>query len=81
MSLDPTHRIWATDVKQYMPPQPLGLPMRAAVLGVVEESKNESFKVGAYVSCFGAWASHCVINKEGAAQAQVVQVCCGFVCD
>merc|ERR1712093_41772 len=74
VSLDPTHRIWATDAPQYMEPQPLGQPMRAASIGVVEESKNDAFPVGATVSVFGAWASRIVVPNPAAQMTQVIQV-------
>eukprot|EP01094_Clydonella_sp_ATCC50884_P008748 TRINITY_DN18298_c0_g1_i1.p1 TRINITY_DN18298_c0_g1~~TRINITY_DN18298_c0_g1_i1.p1 ORF type:complete len:344 (-),score=144.75 TRINITY_DN18298_c0_g1_i1:162-1193(-) len=77
VSLDPTHRLWAIDspeIGSYMPPAPLGQPMRAGVVGVVEESKNAGFPVGATVSAFGSWASHHVVPKAMAAQAQVLDV-------
>eukprot|EP01104_Vermistella_antarctica_P011543 TRINITY_DN322_c0_g1_i1.p1 TRINITY_DN322_c0_g1~~TRINITY_DN322_c0_g1_i1.p1 ORF type:complete len:343 (+),score=93.82 TRINITY_DN322_c0_g1_i1:123-1151(+) len=74
VSLDPTHRIWATDAPQYMPPQPLGQPMRAAAVGKVIETKNDKFPVGAYVSAFAAWASKHVVTKAAAASTQVLEV-------
>lgn len=72
VSLDPTHRIWATDAPQYMDPQPLGRPMRAGAVGTVAESRNEKFPAGSRVSAFGAWASRVVVTKEGAAAAAVL---------
>ncbi|MEC8020953.1 MAG: NADP-dependent oxidoreductase, partial [Pseudomonadota bacterium] len=34
LSLDPTNRIWASDMAQYMPPVELGEVMRGGTLGV-----------------------------------------------
>jgi NADPH-dependent curcumin reductase len=31
LSLDPTNRIWMSDIEQYMPPVALGAPMRGVV--------------------------------------------------
>eukprot|EP00013_Stygamoeba_regulata_P021014 CAMPEP_0177651226 /NCGR_PEP_ID=MMETSP0447-20121125/12416_1 /TAXON_ID=0 /ORGANISM="Stygamoeba regulata, Strain BSH-02190019" /LENGTH=340 /DNA_ID=CAMNT_0019154255 /DNA_START=121 /DNA_END=1143 /DNA_ORIENTATION=- len=59
-SCDPTQRIWATDVKQYMPPVALGEPMRAGFFGVVEESQAEGFSVGDAVTGLGAWCEYLV---------------------
>ena len=38
LSLDPTNRVWMSDMEQYMPPVNLGDVMRGGTLGVVEQS-------------------------------------------
>lgn len=53
ISIDPTHRIWMSDRLQYMPPVNLNDVMRAATLGIVEESKDPNFPVGCHVIGFG----------------------------
>ena len=53
MSIDPTHRIWMSDIPQYMPCVQLGEVMRAVTLGVVTESKNPDWKVGTHVVGMG----------------------------
>ena len=55
LSLDPTNRIWMSDVEQYMPPVEIGEVMRGGIIGVVEESKNPSFKQGDLVSGMLGW--------------------------
>mmetsp|Transcript_31525 Transcript_31525/g.100850 ORF Transcript_31525/g.100850 Transcript_31525/m.100850 type:complete len:364 (+) Transcript_31525:3-1094(+) len=52
-SVDPTHRIWMSEDDQYLAPVDLDAPMRAMTYGVVEESKNPSFPVGAHVLGMG----------------------------
>jgi len=46
LSLDPTNRIWMSDMKQYMPPVQIGEVMRGGILSVVENSKNPNYKPG-----------------------------------
>ncbi len=45
LSLDPTNRIWMSDMEQYMPPVEMGEVMRGGSIGVVEESKNPKSKI------------------------------------
>jgi len=46
LSLDPTMRIWMSDMPQYMPPVQIGEVMRAFGVGEVTESRNADFKKG-----------------------------------
>jgi NADPH-dependent curcumin reductase CurA len=48
-SLDPAMRGWMDDADSYMPPIPLGAPVRASTIGVVEASKAEGFVPGQWV--------------------------------
>ncbi|WP_137751425.1 NADP-dependent oxidoreductase [Sphingopyxis sp. L1A2A] len=48
-SLDPAIRGWMDDAPSYMPPIPLGTPVRASTVGVVEASKAEGFEPGQWV--------------------------------
>lgn len=48
-SLDPAMRGWMDDVPSYMPPIPLGAPVRASTVGVVEQSRADGFPVGQWV--------------------------------
>jgi NADPH-dependent curcumin reductase CurA len=48
-SLDPAIRGWMDDAPSYMPPIPLGDPVRATTVGVVEESRAEGFAPGQWV--------------------------------
>ena len=60
-SLDPTNRIWMSDVDQYMEPVEIGDIMRAGgSLGVVEESNVEDVSVGDIVQggMHGGWQEY-----------------------
>lgn len=48
-SLDPAIRGWMDDAPSYMPPIPLGDPVRATTVGVVEESRAAGFTPGQWV--------------------------------
>lgn len=48
-SLDPAQRGWMDDAPSYMPPIPLGDPVRASTVGVVHSSDNPDFKPGDWV--------------------------------
>ncbi|MGV1049136.1 MAG: NADP-dependent oxidoreductase [Solirubrobacterales bacterium] len=55
LSLDPTNRIWMSDIRGYMPPVPLGEVMRGLGVGEVIESRRDDMPVGAIVSGFTGW--------------------------
>ncbi|MDI3258673.1 MAG: NADP-dependent oxidoreductase [Sinobacteraceae bacterium] len=61
LSLDPTNRIWMSDMDQYMPPVALGDPMRGAVMGEVVESRAPAFKPGELVMTLGSWSDYCCV--------------------
>ncbi|WP_338421863.1 NADP-dependent oxidoreductase [Nostoc flagelliforme] len=60
LSLDPTNRIWMSDMEQYMPPVEIGEVMRGGIIGVVEESKNPNFKQGDLVSGMLGWQDYAI---------------------
>ena len=61
LSLDPTNRIWMSDMDQYMPPVEVGDVMRGGTLGVVEQSNNPAFKPGDVVMPgLGGWQDYVV---------------------
>lgn len=60
ISIDPTHRIWMSEKAQYMDNVKLGEVMRAATVGVVEESKCADFPVGCHVYGFGGCCEYYV---------------------
>jgi len=64
LSLDPTNRMWMSDVDQYMPPVAIGEVMRGLALGVVEASKNPKYKVGDNVSGLLGWQDYAVIGDD-----------------
>jgi NADPH-dependent curcumin reductase CurA len=58
LSLDPTNRIWMSDMDQYMPPVELGAPMRGVVCGTVTKSHHPDYAEGTIVSGLGVWADY-----------------------
>ena len=60
LSLDPTNRIWMSDMEQYMPPVEIGEVMRGLIIGVVEESKNPNFQQGDLVSGPLGWQDYAI---------------------
>src|SRR5438105_1762472 len=62
LSLDPTNRIWMSDMDQYMPPVHLGEVMRGGTMGTVEQSNNPEFKPGDIVSGIAGWQEYSVAS-------------------
>jgi NADPH-dependent curcumin reductase CurA len=60
LSLDPTNRLWMSDMEQYMPPVEIGEVMRGGIIGMVEESKNQNFKQGDLVSGVLGWQDYAI---------------------
>jgi hypothetical protein len=60
LSLDPSNRIWMSDMEQYMPPVEIGEVMRGVIIGVVEESLNQNFKQGDLVSGVLGWQDYAI---------------------
>lgn len=58
ISLDPTNRIWVTDVPSYLPPVGIGEVMRGGAVGEVVESRNPDFHVGEYVQGLLGWQDY-----------------------
>ncbi|MAN47492.1 MAG: NADP-dependent oxidoreductase [Alphaproteobacteria bacterium] len=57
LSLDPTNRIWMSDVDAYLPPVGIGDPMRGGGLAVVTESQFEGLAPGDIVNTgLGSWS-------------------------
>lgn len=71
LSLDPTNRIWMSDMPQYMPPVEIGEVMRGVVTGVVEESKNPNFQQGDLVSGMLGWQDYAIAGNSGFSLAQL----------
>ena len=62
LSLDPTNRIWMSDMDQYMPPVNIGDVMRGGTLGVVEQSNNPDYAPGDIVNTFTGWQEYVVAD-------------------
>lgn len=65
LSLDPTNRVWMSDVDQYLPPVGIGDVMRGGTIGVVESSKHPGFAAGDVVSGVGGWQDFYVSDGQG----------------
>lgn len=62
LSLDPTNRIWITDVEQYMPPVAIGEVMRGFGLGQVVESRSPDYAKGDLVSGLIGWQDYAIAS-------------------
>jgi len=60
LSIDPTNRIWMSDIDQYMPPVAIGDVMRGGTLGIVEASNANGYAVGDMVNGMGGWQEYTV---------------------
>lgn len=67
-SLDPAIRGWMDDAPSYMPPIPLGHPVRASTVGVVVESRADGFPVGQWVSGLNAIEDYSIGMAGGFSQ-------------
>ena len=55
LSLDPTNRIWMSEMRGYMPPVPLDDVMRGLGIGEVVESRRDDLPVGTLVTGWTGW--------------------------
>jgi NADPH-dependent curcumin reductase CurA len=62
LSLDPTNRIWMSDIKGYMPAVPIDAVMRGIGIGEVVESKRGDMPIGALVTGFVGWQEHVLVD-------------------
>ena len=65
ISLDPAQRGWMDDAESYMPPIPLGDPVRATTVGVVHASDNPEFAPGQWVMGLNAMEDYSVAMPGG----------------
>ena len=65
LSLDPTHRIWASGRESYVPPVAIGEVMRGGALGVVEASRHAGFPVGSRVRGLLGWQQYALSDGRG----------------
>lgn len=73
-SLDPAMRGWMDDAPSYMPPIPLGAPMRASTVGQVVASKTSDFPVGTWVSGLNAIEEYSLGVAGGFTQAVDISI-------
>lgn len=64
-SLDPAMRGWMDDAPSYLPPIPLGDPVRAGTVGIIEESRNPDFPVGQWVFGLNAIEDYSICRSGG----------------
>lgn len=64
-SLDPAQRGWMDDAPSYMPPIPLGDPIRATTVGIVHSSDNPDFKPGDWVLGLNGLEDYSVVMPGG----------------
>ena len=65
LSLDPTNRIWMSDMDAYLPPVGIGDPMRGGGLAVVTESRYDGLKPGDIVNTgLGTWTMYSTMRGE-----------------
>ena len=67
-SLDPAMRGWMDAEGNYMPPIPLGDPVRATTIGVVEESRADGFEKGMWVMGLNALEDYSLAQAGGFTQ-------------
>src|SRR5690242_17579671 len=65
LSLDPTNRIWMSDMDQYLPPVALGEVMRSGGIGQVVESRHPGYQVGDFVTGLTGWQDYVVSEGGG----------------
>jgi hypothetical protein len=65
LSLDPANRAWVYERESYMPPVAIGEVMRAAGVGVVEQSRNANFPVGMNIQGLLGWQDYLLSNGAG----------------
>lgn len=64
LSLDPTNRIWMSQLRSYIPPVELGAVMRGLGVGEVVASRRDDLPVGAIVLGFTGWQEYCVADDS-----------------
>jgi NADPH2:quinone reductase len=64
LSLDPTNRLWMSDMRQYSPPVVIGEVMRGIGIGEVIDSRREDLPAGALVSGYTDWQEYRVTGDH-----------------
>lgn len=72
LSFDPAMRGWLDDKPSYLPPVPIGQPMRASAIGQVVASAQPNLPVGSLVMGFLNWQEYALIDSHSAAQLHVL---------
>jgi NADPH-dependent curcumin reductase len=69
LSLDPTNRIWITDMPQYMPPVQIGEVMRGFGIGEVVASRRDDLAPGDLVNGLLGWQDYVIAGPDNPMQA------------
>ncbi len=64
LGFDPAMRGWITDARSYIPPVPLGEPMRAVAVAEVVASENPAYPVGTLVQGLYGWQEYAVARAD-----------------
>ncbi|KLD64703.1 NADP-dependent oxidoreductase [Dyella japonica] len=64
LSMDPTNRVWMSDVPQYMPPVAIGEVMRGLGIGRVVASKSANYAVGDLVQGLVGWQDYALLDEN-----------------
>jgi NADPH-dependent curcumin reductase CurA len=64
LSIDPSNRIWLSDVHYGLPPVPVGGVMRGIGIGQVVDSQREDMRAGDVVSGLTGWADYALADDE-----------------
>jgi hypothetical protein len=64
-SLDPAIRGWMSDAPSYLPPIPLGSPVRATTIGVIAESRHPDYPAGAWATGLNAIEDYSLCRGDG----------------
>jgi len=72
LSLDPTNRLWMSDMRQYSPPVELGAVMRGIGIGEVVESRRGDLSRGDLVYGYTGWQELCVTGVDDEGQFTVL---------
>jgi NADPH-dependent curcumin reductase CurA len=62
LSIDPTNRIWMSDMRGYMPPVELGATMRGLGIGEVVESRRDDLPAGTLVVGWTGWQEYRLVD-------------------
>ncbi len=69
LSLDPAIRGWMDDIPSYLPPIPLGEPVRSTGIGEVVASRHDGFKPGDLAVGLLGWQEYALVPGDGLAPA------------
>lgn len=74
ISVDPTQRVWMSDIPQYWEPIPLNEPIRANTIGIVEQSNDINLPVGSYILGFGNVQDYYITSASDPTTARIHEI-------